>query len=461
MSRKTSDENPPESVPEYEDRLAAADAAIKRGLAAGATEVEFFIRARHVHELSLDGDLIDVRDLSESGAGVRLRKDGRIGTASAQDLTRLDALVDEALSNTRSGRAVPEGVAQSFPAPARLSSAPATTRPPPNFELSRLEDILAAAHDVFASIPSISYHEMSARWVERDMTIVNNHGLSVRDRQPSHKVAFQVRASRGTTHRTASDSWVADAPPPAAAGRDIIAGAVQRALDALAVETESMTHERIVMAPGPASQVVGMIAPNLAAKPRGAAATRLSDRLGESVMSASVSLHNDATASHALLRRHFDDEGMRARAVPLIEHGVLRQLTYDHATAAQHGVGATGTSTRDGLSGAISSVPRALTMAAGDHALDELLEALDDGVFVTEPMLGSFTANATTGAFSLSLPFAFRVRGGRIVHALPPTTVGGNAYDVLTKVEAIGRDKQAYAPAYMPALLVGGVTCAS
>ncbi|HVM46231.1 MAG TPA: metallopeptidase TldD-related protein, partial [Candidatus Thermoplasmatota archaeon] len=97
----------------------------------------------------------------------------------------------------------------------------------------------------------------------------------------------------------------------------------------------------------------------------------------------------------------------------------------------------------------------------GRHDEEALLEELGEGVLITQPLLGSFASDKVTADVSVVAPFAFYVHQGKVKHALPPTSVGGNAHRVFRSVRAVGREAKDAVVARAPAIVAGGVTCAT
>jgi predicted Zn-dependent protease len=106
----------------------------------------------------------------------------------------------------------------------------------------------------------------------------------------------------------------------------------------------------------------------------------MSDRLGEKVMSESVTIVDDALASHAI-GLTFDFEGQPKRRVALIDGGVAGTPVTDSYWAARTDTPNTGHALP--APNAMGPLPLNLAMDPGDATIDELIGSVERGVYVT------------------------------------------------------------------------------
>jgi len=131
-----------------------------------------------------------------------------------------------------------------------------------------------------------------------------------------------------------------------------------------------------------------------------------------------------------------DDEGTLARAVPLLQGGVVTGLLADRRSGAVDSNG-------HGRTSSFRRPPRArmsnLVASAGEASLDELLERCGDGVYVRDVAGGS--ADPESGRFVLHVSSADAVRRGRRGAPLAPFALAGEILSALASVdEAWGKD---------------------
>ncbi len=146
--------------------------------------------------------------------------------------------------------------------------------------------------------------------------------------------------------------------------------------------------------------------------------------------------------------RPFDDEGVPAQRLSLVEAGVVRQFLYDLQTAGMAGRVSTGSAERSatGLPAPDISV---LVVAPGNTARADLLASIDEGI-VVEEMIGSNQGNVLGGDFSGNVLLGFKIERGRIAGRVKDTMVAGNVYDVLGDLQGISIERE----------WIGGSICA-
>ncbi|GAB6148807.1 metallopeptidase TldD-related protein [Stetteria hydrogenophila] len=216
--------------------------------------------------------------------------------------------------------------------------------------------------------------------------------------------------------------------------------ALERARE-LAVECSRLPRERLE--PGEYRVLLSpMVAGNLAGEVAEAASAG-AVLLGFSFLQAAKPGDEVASEAFTLLDRPrdtglpafrgFDDEGVATRDKAVIEKGVLRGFLHNTKTARLMGAESTGNA------GWIIPKPFNLEVAPGDLGEDELLEALGDGVYLTNNWYTRFH-NHAEGTFStVSRDAAFIVRRGEPVACTARVRIADSMPRILRSVEAAGR----------------------
>jgi PmbA protein len=164
----------------------------------------------------------------------------------------------------------------------------------------------------------------------------------------------------------------------------------------------------------------------------------LAGRIDERIADEKVSIADDPLDPRGLPRA-FDFEGTPAQRVALVEQGIARGAVWDRATAARAGRESTG----HGLPPEYriyGALPLSLSMEPGESTLDELAEAVGEGIWVTrlhylgvvDPRHGIVTGMTRDGTF--------RIREGKPAEPLPNLRFTVAVPDVLADVPALGRD---------------------
>lgn len=166
--------------------------------------------------------------------------------------------------------------------------------------------------------------------------------------------------------------------------------------------------------------------------------TILSKRFGERIMGENITIVDDGL-SLAGLPLPFDFEGVPRRRVTLVDKGVAVGLCYDLATAARAGKESTGHALPLTYSG--GPVPLHLQLLPGNATVEEMIAALDGGLYVTrfhyvngfvEPMQVVFTGMTRDGAYW--------VEGGKIKYAVKNMRWTESMLRAFSNVKMLGRE---------------------
>lgn len=166
------------------------------------------------------------------------------------------------------------------------------------------------------------------------------------------------------------------------------------------------------------------------------------DRIGTPAVSAALTLVDDPLVVRGLGSRHFDGEGIAARAMTLLEGGALQRLYLDTTYASKLGMAPT-TGGRTNL-----------IVAPGARDLEGLIRATSTGILVTSWLGGNM--DSTTGDFS------FGVRGIQIDKGARGASVGemnvtGNMLDLFSHLVEVGNDPWPWRSTRCPTLVFEGV----
>ena len=101
-----------------------------------------------------------------------------------------------------------------------------------------------------------------------------------------------------------------------------------------------------------------------------------------------------------------------------------------------------------------------LTTERGTKSLGEMIESIDEGLIVYQP-LGGGQSNLLMGEFSLNIGLGFKIERGKIAGRVKNTMVAGNVYDTFRRVEAVSGERQLYEGCLSPAFLFDAVPVAS
>ena len=160
--------------------------------------------------------------------------------------------------------------------------------------------------------------------------------------------------------------------------------------------------------------------------------------MGKPIASPGVTVVDDGTIPDRRGSLSFDDEGTPTNRTTLIEDGVLVGYMQDRQNARLMGVAPTGNGRRESF--AHIPMPRMTNtiMLGGDQSPDEILNGLEDGLYMTN--FGGGQVDIANGKFVFSSTEAYRVKNGKILNPVKGATLIGDGPSALKNIRAIGND---------------------
>lgn len=434
------------------DPLGLAEDGVKRALAKGADAAEVQVARSRSVRVAAAGRYAHPAVRADDGVAVRVSLGGRAGSGGSERLSGLDEAIAQALEAAQRPSA-PAAVPFATPRRAIHDERFRPDVEDPDAERA-LDTVEQAVHEALRR-PRVTYVQAELRRWTRDLAVANSAGVAVRETTGGANLELEMRVSRGTSHLTTRETYHEGIPRldfPALL--DVLVERAAGALDTSPLPGGAV--DQVILHPAPAAQLMSLLSSAFSGLTLGGGKSPLPRELGVPAFAEAVSLADDPRG-----RRVFDDEGTPTRLHPLVEAGRVVGHVHDLKSAHAAGADPTGHGYRMSMLGGVSPRARRLVLSPGDATLAELVESAERAVLVTDPLLGSFASDKVTADFSVVAPFAFYVESGRVRHALPPTTVGGNAHAVFRSVRLVGKETRACGGGTAPAILAGGVTCAT
>ncbi|HMM13305.1 MAG TPA: metallopeptidase TldD-related protein [Parvibaculum sp.] len=399
---------------------------VERALQAGADAAEAIVFEGQSLGVSWRlGKLEDVERSEGRDVGLRVFIGSRQAVVSTTDLSErsLGPLVERVVAMARvapedpyAGLADPDLLASSWPDLEIDDPSSAPTAEALAASAAEAEEAALAVKGVTNSGGA------GAQWGRSGMALVTSGGFSGAYSGTSFSVSCSVLAGEGTRmerdYDYSSARHLADLDAPARIGRSAGERAVRR-LDPRKVRSQAVP---IVYDPRVSAGLVGHFAGAIS----GAAITRktsfLQHAMGKPVFAPGIEIVDDPHRKRGLRSKPFDGEGVRNRAMKLIENGTLTTWLLDTASARQLGLRSTGHAAR-GAGGPPSPSTTNLYMAPGKLSPEALIADIQQGLYVTE--LIGMGVNGVTGDYSRGAS-GFWIENGKIGFPVSEITVAGN-----------------------------------
>ncbi|MCL2074173.1 MAG: TldD/PmbA family protein [Marinilabiliaceae bacterium] len=168
----------------------------------------------------------------------------------------------------------------------------------------------------------------------------------------------------------------------------------------------------------------------------------LLNKLNEKVLGENITLIDDPHQPKTSGARFFDDEGIATKKQPIFENGVLKTYFIDTYYGNKLETAPT-----------IDS-PSILTMQLGNKNIDQLIETIEKGIYVTGFNGGN--SNSSTGDFSFGIE-GFLIEQGKRVQPVNEMNITGNLLTLWNNLKEVGNDPFKPSRWKIPSLLFEGV----
>ena len=423
-----------------ENLLSAAGERVINSARKKGIEAEAFLL--HDKELSIeiiDGRMDTLKEAEETGLGIRVINDGKLGFVYTSDLSAyaIEEALDHALSISRYTVAdqhnqLPEGNF-AYPVMDLYDDNIISTSLEAKIEMARqIERVARSCDSRVRIIERAGYNDN-----EFTAVIMNTHGLYASGRANSCGLYIFLVAQEGNDAQNgfsfSSKKCIRDLQPEAV-GKE----AARRAVRSLNARSINSAQLPCILEPYVVTKFLGLLAQSVDAGAVQKGKSLWGEQTGQLVASEHFSLLDDATYAQGIAAFPFDGEGVPARRNIVIKDGVLQTFLYDSYTAGKAGVESTG----NGHRGSFRSLPSVGTsnfmLQAGCESPEKLISEIEKGFYVTE-IMGMHTANPISGDFSLGAS-GLMIENGMLTYPVRGVTVAGNMVNFFKDIETLGND---------------------
>lgn len=159
-------------------------------------------------------------------------------------------------------------------------------------------------------------------------------------------------------------------------------------------------------------------------------------KIGEKFGNEDLSIIDDPTRPGQLGFYKYDDEGVSARPIRLLEKGVLRGRLHSRRTAAAFGEPLSGHCVAEDYRYAPIIRMGNIFIEPGSYSFNDLLGMLGDGLYLLDSMGGE-----TSGEnFTFGAQYGYVVKNGQLGRMIRDINISGNLFHTLRNIRAVGND---------------------
>lgn len=414
------------------------------------TFLELRLHDRRTRTISVeDGRTETARSVRHGGIGVRAFVDGAWGFASTSVLTSTS--IDNAIAAaTAAARAAARGRREKADAPTPVPFENGSYRSEATLPLEErtLAEKIALVHATEAKVRKAGQHIVSGTCVYAE--ILDEKFIATSDGARIHivdqKPEFRVNAVASLDGELQSCMEAAGKTGGFGelfarhTAEQMAEKAARTATDLLRARYVDGGTQKVILAP----DVVGLLIHEAIGHTVEAdfvqAGSAAAGKLGQQVASPLVTLGDagtsmfEAGAGGVVL---VDDEGVRCQPVTIIENGVLKSYLHNRESAQHFGVAPTGNARAFEFDNEPLIRMRNTYVQPGSTSLPEMIDGVAEGWLLRGAKNGQADANAE---FMFVVGEAYPIKDGKLGPLHRGTTITGDAFSVLSSVDAVGDD---------------------
>lgn len=441
---------------------ALADLVVKRARAKGAEEAEAFVSSEDIISIIIKKAMIEARQGAPSGVGVRVVVDGKLGFAatSGTDEAQIGKVAKEAVAVARIRPLDPDFTHLPDPIERPSKDGIVDNRLVEFSEKDALKEVKMLTKTTLERDKRIKSLEGYIGVGRGVYAVANSRGIAAATKASYLDGGIYCVAAENGKQKTGSEFLVSRELEDLS---DTGTKAADRAVKMLeakplgkSLKTTTVWENRAI-----GDLLANMLKAASNARNVQEGKSYFKGKVGEKVASNILTIIDDGQLPEGLWTQKIDAEGVPMQTTPLIEKGVLETHLYDSYSAFREKRASSGNARRE-LPEPFLKTPTVsttnLVVNPGRKNLEELIAEVDEGVFITDYVMGVGHANTITGEFSVVAPNAFLIRKGETVNPLEPITIAGNFFHALKKVQELGCDTRLLSVGRIPSIVIGELT---
>lgn len=423
------------------DPASIADRVLDAAVRSAPLGAEVYLRSSAATSVEVKDRQVDAFERAkDTGVGLRVLVDGRVGFAFTNDLTpaALDRLVERAVGSAGSADRDPHaalGAESGGGYPEVVVYDPALAQVGEQEKIDRVKAMEQAVFAVDSRVKRI--RKASAAFSETETLIRNSRGREVRYR---------------STAVSASIEAVAEEKGEAQAGWDfdvrrfyreidieeVGRRAARKALDLLGARRIGSVKAPVILDNAVAEEFLSILASGFSAENVQKKKSLFIGKLGKAVVSPLLTIIDDGLRPGGIGTAPSDDELFPMATKTVVDNGMLARFLHNAYTAKKDNTVSTGNGVRGGYKGVPGVGVTNLFIQPGAVSPSQLIGETGRGLLVTE-IMGAHTANPISGDFSVGAT-GFWIEQGARAYPVREITIAGNILDVMMNVDAVCSD---------------------
>lgn len=429
--------------------ITRANNLVDLALKLGASDAEVYAASGRVITVETrHGDIGHAEESMSEGVGVRVIVNGAEGYSSSNDPGRYEDSVRAAIACARARPKDPS--LKGFPYPKNYGNVRGIfDRHLEEFTLDQCLEMTAGMVEAAKEDKGASVTAAKCSGVVSDTVILNSNGVSVEDRETVCMGYVDVIIKQGEQVSTAYEFEVSRSIDIdlIAAGKKASALA-RSSLNPAPIEGKVCDILLGPQAFGDILESTLLFSINSESVQKGRSG--LAGKIGQQIAVEGLTIIDDGLLEGGLGTSKSDDEGVPSQKTTIVNDGRLDTFLYDFYTAGKDNRESTGNAVRGsyGMSPAVG--PRNIRF---EYPRSDVIKDTDTGVYVNS-IIGAHTANPISGDFSVECRNAFTVEKGALGMPVKSLMISGNIFDLLKKIDAMGRDDRPVGSVISPTVRV-------
>ncbi|MHA1976466.1 MAG: TldD/PmbA family protein [Candidatus Hodarchaeales archaeon] len=444
-----------------DDLLSRVERGLKHGAASGAKSSDLYIIKYNELAINMDEGIITAQRGGTIGVGCRCVLDKKIGFASSSGIT--DSAVDFAIESAISGANINQSDDRWESFIQNPNSGKEGIIDPSVLDMSSAEAVHGAdtifreAKDFDPRITSVSGGVFVGYGA---FAVGNTDGIAKASATTSTFGQSYITAVENGKTKTGFD-YIMDRGIPSFDG--IGTKGAEKAVKLLSSSSLGKSEQtKFVFDPIAAGQFIRTALSNsVNGKSVVEGRSSFADRIGDQVGVPSLNIYDDGQILEDPNVQAIDGEGYPRTTTPIIEKGVLKTFIFDNYYAKAYGAESTGNANRGGPQSyeALPTVsPTTISVTPGSKDLKGLIAEVENGILVTDFLMGMMHSNLISGDFSVVSPSSFIIKNGEIKNPVEAVTIAGNLYNAFNQILAFGNDNKLTFMGKVPSIAFDGFT---